>query len=244
MLGRVHVVDDDASFREAIERRLRYAGYEVVTYSSALHLLDSFPTETVPGCILLDVRMPGLSGPKLQEHLSELGSTLPIIFITGYPDVRTTVKTVKAGAEDFLTKPVPSDMLLQAIERAIAHHEVARGLKNKLDIVRAHIAALTPREREVFELVVRGDANKQIAHVFGCTVRTIKAHRSRVMEKMQAQSLAELVSLAERVAVFASATRQVAVFASATRQTAEALGKFGQGSHLRATHQLNALKTI
>jgi FixJ family two-component response regulator len=194
--------------------------------------LDSFPTEIVPGCILLDVRMPGPSGPELQERLRELGSTLPVIFITGYPDVPTTVQTVKAGAEDFLTKPVPSDILLQAIERAIARHEVARGLKNKLDIVRAHIAALTPREREVFALVVRGDGNKQIAHVLGCTVRTIKAHRRRVMEKMQAQSLAELVSLAERVAFVASATRQ----------TAEALGKFEEGSHLRAPSPSTAPK--
>ena len=106
----------------------------------------------MPGCILLDVRIPGLSGPELQERLSELGSTLPIIFLTGHPDIPTTVRTIKAGADDFLTKPVSSDELLQAVERAIAHHEVTRGLKSKLDVVRAHIAALTPRERQVFEL--------------------------------------------------------------------------------------------
>ena len=123
MLGRVHIVDDDASFRTAMERRLKHAGYEVETYASAQHLLDRLPSESVPGCILLDVRIPGMSGPELQERLSELGSTLPIIFLTGYPDVRTTVKTVKAGAEDFLTKPISSDQLLQAVERAIAHHE-------------------------------------------------------------------------------------------------------------------------
>jgi FixJ family two-component response regulator len=139
-----------------MERRLKRAGYEVATYASAEHLLDRLPSDSVPGCILLDVRIPGLSGPELQERLSELGSTLPIIFLTGYPDVRTTVRTVKAGAEDFLTKPVSSDELLQAVERAIAHHQATRGLKSKLDTVRAHIAALTPRERQVFELVIRG----------------------------------------------------------------------------------------
>jgi FixJ family two-component response regulator len=198
---RVHVVDDDASFRTAIERLLAKAGYDVLTYPSAQHLLDRMPSESEMGCILLDVRMPGMSGPELQCRLSELGSILPIVFLTGYPDVPTTVRTIKAGAEDFLTKPVSSDKLLQAIERAIAHHEARRGLKSKLDMVRARIAALTPREREVFELVVRGKANTQIAHALGCTERTIKAHRQRVMEKMQVQSLAELVSLAERVGV-------------------------------------------
>lgn len=201
MPGLVHVVDDDASFRTAIERRLKKAGYEVVTYPSARHLLDRLPSESEQGCILLDVRIPGLSGPELQGRLSELGSTLPIVFLTGYPDVPTTVQTVKAGAEDFLTKPVSSDDLLHAIGRAIAHHEATRGLKSKLDIVRGHIAKLTPREREVFELVIRGKTNKQVANALGATERTIKAHRQRVMEKMQVQSLAELVSVAERVGV-------------------------------------------
>ena len=199
MQGFVYIVDDDASFRKAMERRLKHAGYEVATFASALHLLVSLPSESVPGCILLDVQMPGLSGPELQKRLSELGSTLPIIFVTGYPDVRATVHAIKAGAEDFLTKPLSSDQLLQAVGRAIAHHNETRGLKSKLDMVRAHIAALTPREREVFELVIRGNTNKQVARALGCTERTIKAHRHRVMEKMQVRSLPELVTLAERV---------------------------------------------
>jgi len=201
MLGVVHVVDDDASFRAAIERRLKKAGYEVTTYASAQHLLDRLPNESGPGCILLDVRIPGLSGPELQNRLSELGSTLPIVFLTGYADVPTTVRAIKAGADDFLTKPVTSDQLLRAIQRAMAHQEAARDTKSKLDIVRAHIAALTPREHEVFELVVRGKTNKEAAKALGATERTIEAHRHRVMEKMQVQSLAELVSLAERVGV-------------------------------------------
>jgi RNA polymerase sigma factor (sigma-70 family) len=199
--GVVHVVDDDASFRTAIERRLRKAGYEVATYPSAQHLLDRLPDQRGPGCILLDVRIPGLSGPELQGRLSELGSTLPIVFLTGYADVPTTVLAIKAGAHDFLTKPVSSDQLLRAIQRAMAHHEAMRDTRSKLDTVRAHIASLTPRERQVFKLVVRGRTNKQVANELGATERTIKAHRHRVMEKMQVQSLAELASLAERVGI-------------------------------------------
>jgi FixJ family two-component response regulator len=201
--GIVHIVDDDPSFRTAMERRLKHAGYEVATYASAQHLLDRLPSEDIPSCILLDVRIPELSGPELHERLSELGSTLPIIFLTGYPDTPTTVHAIKAGADDFLTKPVSSEDLLKAVERAIAHHDVARSLKSKLDLVRAHVSALTPRERQVFELVVRGNTNKQIARAIGGTERTIKAHRHRVMEKMQVRSVAELVSLAERVGAFA-----------------------------------------
>ncbi|MDE5446362.1 response regulator [Bradyrhizobium sp. CSA207] len=210
MQGFVHIVDDDASFRTAMERRLKRAGYEVATYTSAQHLLDHLPSEGVPSCVLLDVRVPDLSGPKLQSRLSELGSTVPIIFVADHPDIPATVRAIKAGADDFLTKPVSSDDLLQAIKRAIAHHGVQCALKSKLDPVRAHIAALTARERQVFELVVRGKTNKDVAHALGCTERTIKAHRQRVMEKMQVQTLAELVSLAERIGALASATEQTA----------------------------------
>ncbi|MDE5454196.1 response regulator [Bradyrhizobium sp. CSA112] len=201
----VHIVDDDASFRTAMERRLKHAGYEVATYASAQHLLDNLPSESVRSCLLLDVRIPELSGTELQERLSELGSTLPIIFLTGHPHIPTTVRAIKAGADDFLIKPVSSQDLLQAIERAIAHHEVTRGVKDKMDSVRAHVAALTPRERQVFDLVIRGNTNKQVARALGCTERTIKAHRHRVMEKMQVRTLPELVSLAERVGITSAA---------------------------------------
>ena len=201
MPGFIHVVDDDASFRTAIERRLKKAGYEVATYPTAQHLLDRLPDDNAAGCILLDVRIPGLNGPELQTRLSQLGSTLPIVFLTGYTDVPTTVQAIKAGAEDFLTKPVSSEKLLQAIERALAHHEQIRARNGALNVIRARSAALTPREREVFQLVVRGKTNKQIGNALGATERTIKAHRHRVMEKMQVPSLAELVSLAERIGV-------------------------------------------
>src|SRR5262245_49257720 len=165
----VHVVDDDASFRTALERRMRKAGYDVATYSSAQQLLDRLPDESGPACILLDVKIPGLSGPDLQQRLVELGSTLPIIFLTGYADVRTTVKAMKAGAEDVLTKPVMAEQLFPAVERAMANHETSRGAKARLDDLRARLARLTPRETQVFELVVQGKINKQIALLLGAT---------------------------------------------------------------------------
>ncbi len=197
----VHVVDDDASSRTAVGHLLKQAGYEVAIYPSARHLLDNLPNESMRGCILAKVRMRGLSGPDLQERLGHLGSALPIIFITAYPDIPTTVRTIKAGAEDFLIKPISSDQLLHTVQRAIAHHDSAQSLNGPLRAVRAGIATLTPRERQVFELIVRGQTNKQVARALGSTERTVKAHRQRVMEKMQARSLAELVSLAERVGV-------------------------------------------
>ena len=195
----VYVVDDDASFRTAIERRLKLAGFEVATYASALDLLECLPRNEQQGCILLDVQIPGLSGPELQSRLLERGSSLPIVFLTGHADTQTTVRAIKAGAEDFLTKPVSSAQLIDAIERALANQSQARSLRDKLDGLRALLGLLTPRERQVFDLIVRGKINKQIAYDLGTTERTIKAHRHQVMEKMQARSLAELVSIAERL---------------------------------------------
>ncbi len=208
MAGTVHVVDDDASFRTAIERRLKKAGYAVATYASSQQLLERLPDESEPGCILLDVRIPGLSGPDLQDRLSKLGSSLPIVFLSGYADVATTVRTIKAGAEDFLTKPVSSEQLLRAIEQAMAHHDASRGQKLKLDAMRELLGTLTPRERQVLDRVVQGKINKQIAHELGATERTIKAHRQQVMEKMNVQSLAELVTMAERLGILAASASQ------------------------------------
>ena len=199
MQGRIHIVDDDESFRTAMERRLKLSGYQVATYPSAQQLLDRLPDENEAGCILLDVRIPGMSGPELQGRLNELGSTLPIVFLTGHADTPTTVRTIKAGAEDFLTKPVESEQLIGAIERALARQASRRGEWHRLEEMRGLVAALTSRERQVFGLVVRGRLNKQIAHELGATERTIKAHRHQVMEKTKVQSLAELVSIAERL---------------------------------------------
>lgn len=199
MPGLVHVVDDDASFRMAIERRLKLAGYGVATYSSAQDLLDRLPGDDGPGCILLDVQIPGLSGLQLQSQLAALGSTLPIVFVTGYADTATTVRAIKAGAEDFLTKPVSSEDLLDALDRALIRQQAEHIRRTKLGSLQVRLKSLTPRERQVFELIVRGKINKQIAHELGTAERTVKAHRHQVMEKMQVQSLAELVSAAERL---------------------------------------------
>jgi FixJ family two-component response regulator len=200
----VHIVDDNATFRKTIEGRLQQFGYEVLTYPSAQHLLDRVPSDNTPGCILLDVRLPGMSGPELQQRLNELGSILPIIFLSGYPDIQTTVRTMKAGGEDFLIKPVSSDQLLQSVDRAIARHNATLNLRQMREAFLSRIARLTPRERQVFDLVIRGKSNKAIANALGSTERTVKAHRHNVMEKMQARSLAELVSLTERAGILAS----------------------------------------
>jgi len=199
----VHIVDDDASFRTAIARLLGASGYKVALYGSASELLAKLPGGA-PGCILLDVKMSGLSGPQLQDRLGELGFRLPIVFVTGHGDVPTSVRAIKAGAEDFLTKPVPKEKLLAAIECAINHYEQMRDHDNRLEALRSLVSKLTPRESEVFYLVVRGRPNKQIAHELGTSERTIKAHRQQVMEKCKVQSLAELVLIAERLGVLCS----------------------------------------
>ena len=194
----IHIVDDDASFRTAIGRLLRASGYEVALYESAHLLLKKLPSME-PGCILLDVRMPDLSGPELQARLVELGNALPIIFLTGHGDIPMSVRAIKTGAEDFLSKPVPKKTLLEAIERALARYEDGREQRERLDALRTLVATFTPREREVFALVVRGKLNKQIAFELGTSERTIKAHRHNIMQKLQVHSLAEAVSIAERL---------------------------------------------
>ena len=204
----IHIVDDDASFRTAVGRLLREFGYEIVVYELAKQLLERLADDFVPGCILLDVQIPGLSGPELQDHLIKKGSTLPIIFLTGYGDIPTSVKAIKAGADDFLTKPVAREQLLASIERAIARHERTKQQRDRVDALRFLAGKLTPRESEVFKLVILGKMNKQIAHELGTTERTIKAHRQRVMQKLQVQSLAELVSIGERIGVLSESASE------------------------------------
>jgi RNA polymerase sigma factor (sigma-70 family) len=199
----VHVVGGSASFQTATEHLLKQAGYAVASYPSGKYFLEHLPNESVRSCVLLKVRMLGLSGPELQERLSERGLALPIVFFTRYPDIRTTVRTIKAGALDVLIKPIPPDQLLQAVGHGIARYEATR----TLNAVRSRITTLTPRERQVFDLVIRGDTNKHVARALGCTERTVKAHRHRVMEKMRARSLAELVSLGERIGVVSGRAR-------------------------------------
>jgi RNA polymerase sigma factor (sigma-70 family) len=199
----VHIIDDNASFRNSTGRLLRACGYAVETYQSAEQLLQRLADDPPPGCILLDVKMPGLSGPELQTRLNGVASTLPIIFLTGHADIPTTVQVIKAGAEDLLTKPVAKDRLVEAIELALARRRTARDKHEQLDDLRKLVGHLSPRERQVFERVVRGKMNKEIARELGTTERTIKAHRHRVMEKIRVASLAELVMIAERLGVLA-----------------------------------------
>jgi FixJ family two-component response regulator len=199
----IHIVDDDAPFRTAIRRVLEASGYRAVLYDSAEQLLSKLPSGE-PGCILLDVRMPGLSGPQLQEQLTELGNRLPILFLTGHGDIPMSVQAIKAGAEDFLTKPVAREKLVAAVERALVRDAQQRAQDGELDALRARVSRFTPRETEVFALVVRGKLNKQIAAELGTAERTVKAHRQKVMEKCEARSLAELVRLAERLGMVAA----------------------------------------
>jgi RNA polymerase sigma factor (sigma-70 family) len=200
----VHVVDDDGSFRTSTGRLLRACGYAVESYESAEQLLKRLPDNTGVGCILLDIRIPGLSGLELQDRLNALGSRLPIIFVSGFADVPTAVRVMKSGAEDLLTKPVTKEALVQAIERAHARCRSMREKHEQLDVLQTLAGHLSPRERQVFERVVRGKTNKEIARELSSTERTIKAHRHRVMEKMRVTSLAELAMIAERLGIFAS----------------------------------------
>jgi FixJ family two-component response regulator len=191
----VHVVDDDASFRKAISRLIRAAGYELRCYPSAVEFLAATPGES-PGCVLLDLHMPGTSGLDLQNALAKSDSSLPIVFLTGHGDIPTSVHAMRGGAEDFLTKPVKKDLLFAAIEHALARDARERPARVQQREWRACYDTLTPREREVMVLVVAGKLNKQIADDLGTVERTVKAHRAQVMEKMQVTSLAELVRVA------------------------------------------------
>lgn len=196
----IHIVDDDASFRTSIGDLLGACGYRVALYESAKPLLKSPPIGE-RACILLDVQMAGLTGPQLQDHLAELGCRVPIIFVTGHGDIATTVQTIKAGAEDFLTKPVLKERLLEAIERALVRYDELREHDSRIAALRLLHSRLTPREHEVFALLVRGKPHKQIAYALGTSERTVKMHRHNVMQKFQVQSLAELAVIAERLAL-------------------------------------------
>jgi FixJ family two-component response regulator len=198
----VHIVDDDNSFRTAISRLLKASGYDVAVYDSAALFLDAIGTAR-PGCILLDVQMPALSGLELQEQLAKLSHHWPIVFITGHGDLPSSVRAIKAGAEDFLSKPVSRDILIETIKRALARYAAFRQGQDQIDHLRSQVSTLTPREGEVFALMIRGKLNKQMAFQLGTSERTIKAHRQQVMHKLQVQTLAEAVSMAERLGLLA-----------------------------------------
>jgi FixJ family two-component response regulator len=196
----VFIVDDDSAVRRSLERLVRTVGLGVVTFQSAQEFLEHGPPDG-PACLILDVRMPGLSGLDLQTKLAEAGFSVPIIFMTGHGTIPMSVRAMKAGAVDFLQKPFDEQELLDAVNQALERDRATRKMEAQRLQARRRMETLTPREMEVFELVVRGLLNKQIAAELGAAEKTIKVHRARVMQKMEADSLADLVRMAEKVGV-------------------------------------------
>jgi FixJ family two-component response regulator len=194
----VFILDDDISIREALCTLLRSVGFEVRTFTSAAEFLNA-ELPDVPACLVLDVRLPGLSGLDLQRELGRTGVEIPIIFISGHGDIPMTVRAMKAGAVEFLPKPVREQELLDAIAQAIDKDRGARRQRAEVAAVRVRYATLTPRESEVASKIIRGLLNKQVAADLGVTEVTVKVHRRHIMEKMQASSLAELVRMIERL---------------------------------------------
>lgn len=201
----VCVVDDDASFLRAIARRLEAADFEVEAFSSAEAFLAR--RSRPPGCVVVDLRMEGKSGLELQDAIARMDDPLPVIFLTGHGDVPSSVRAMKRGAVDFLTKPVSGAELVDVVRRAIALDANTRAERQALRELHGRYARLTARERQVFAFVARGLLNKQIAGELGTTERTVKAHRAHVMRKMEAQSVADLTRAAERLAPTATSTR-------------------------------------
>jgi FixJ family two-component response regulator len=194
----VFVVDDDASVREAVKKLISSVGLRVETFGSTREFLDGKRPDS-PACLVLDVRLPDASGLELQHALAEAGVQIPIIFITGHADVPMTVRAMKAGAVEFLTKPFRGQELLDAIQVAIARDRVARNEQGQIQELRSRYETLTAREKEVLALVVSGLLNKQVGAELGASELTVKTHRGRVMQKMQAESLADLVRMYERL---------------------------------------------
>jgi FixJ family two-component response regulator len=200
MDSRVLVVEDDASIRRSLTRLLHSAGYQVETFASAEEFLNRHPVD-VPSCLILDVKLPGLTGLNLQEVIISSGGKMPIIFISAHASIPMSVRAMKLGAVDFLPKPFKAKDLLSAVERALEDNILERKNRHELEVIQARLNHLTSRERQVFWLVVTGKLNKQIAAELGTSEKTIKVHRGRVMRKMAASSLAELVQLAHRLKV-------------------------------------------
>ncbi len=198
--GLVFVVDDDASTRESLKNLIRSVGLQVEVFASARDFLRSQRPD-VPACLVLDVRLPGLSGLDLQKQMAEAEGQIPIVFISGHGDIPMTVRAMKAGAVEFLTKPFRDQDLLDAIQQALERDHKAREQRAEVEQLRARYRLLTPREREVMALVVTGLLNKQIAGELGTSEASVKVHRQHVMEKMQAGSLAVLVRMADTVGV-------------------------------------------
>jgi FixJ family two-component response regulator len=196
----VFVIDDDPSVRKALGRLLKASGFHATAFATAEEFLGQAPPDG-PACVVLDVRMPGMSGLDLQRVLAGGDAGLPVVFITGHGDIPMSVRAMKAGAVDFLVKPFDHQDLLAAVRQALARHAQARQAAAELAEVRRRAASLSPRERAVLECVVRGMLNKETGRALGVTEKTVKAHRAHVMRKMRARSLADLVRLAEKLGV-------------------------------------------
>jgi FixJ family two-component response regulator len=199
----VFVVDDDVSVRESLENLIGYAGYQAETFSSAREFLDR-PAVRVPSCLVLDVSLPDLNGLELQERIVAERNDMPIIFITGYGDVPMTVKAMKAGAIEFLTKPLGQDVLLSAIKNALARSQMTLEHEAEIQVLRDRYRTLSRREQEVMVLVISGMMNKQVGGKLGISEITVKAHRGQVMRKMKVRSLADLVKMAARLGLTSS----------------------------------------
>jgi RNA polymerase sigma factor (sigma-70 family) len=198
MLPIVCIVDDDTSVRDALRRLIRSVGLRAEVFGSAQEFLQ-WRRPDVPTCLILDVRMPGISGLDLQRQLSDADIQLPIIFVTAHGDIPMSVRAMKMGAVEFLTKPFRDQELLDAIQFAVERDRVRYQRQAEVAVLRERFESLTPREREVVEMVASGMLNKQIAAHIGITLNTVKVHRSRAMEKMQAQSLADLIKIVEKL---------------------------------------------
>ena len=196
----VFVIDDDAAMRRSLENLIRSVGLRVEAFASAQDFL-SIKREDVPGCLVLDVRLPGLSGLDLQKRMTEADIEIPIIFITGHGDIPMSVQAMKAGAVEFLSKPFRDQELLDAIQQALERDRKSREQRAEVEVLRGRFDLLTPREREVMPLLVAGLLNKQIAAELGASETTVKIHKHHVMEKMRAGSLAELVRIADRIGI-------------------------------------------
>jgi len=213
----VHIVDDDASFRKSLARLLETVGFSSVGYATGAEILASARLEE-PGCVIVDLQMPELDGLELQQRLAERAPLLPVIFLTGQGSIDSTVRAVKAGAEDFLEKSGGSSALIQAIDRALLRYDGRRAERDRQRRLDSLVENLTAREAQVFELMVRGKRNKEIAHEISTSERTVKAHRHSIMEKLGVKSLAEAVSIAERTGLL-------------SRQVTDRTGSFPKGQY-------------
>jgi len=198
MSATIHIVDDDGSFRSSVGRALKASGFRVAAYASGEEILAAAYLDE-PGCILLDLKMPGIGGLELQQRLADKAPLLPVLFLTGQGNIEAAVEAMKSGADDFIEKVAPGQRLLEAVRRALARYDARRQERDRILSLKSLVTTLTVRESEVFNLIVRGKRNKQIAYELGTSERTVKAHRQKIMEKLRVRSLAEAVSIANQL---------------------------------------------